>query len=176
MYILDRQNCSRKTYSGIGIVSNGSSKVRFVSLLGILTWKKTPKWNSSANEQYEYGHLGRWYIKSTLYKRFLSWNKIFKKIKVITGKTPLLATGPFCAPHSIWLNICFWRVSFVSQYYVFNLSTFNYKTLIRVFWKRFSIFRKFVLKVLDFWDFHFCDCHIKNMPISEADGYFENNL
>ena len=170
--MLEQQNCSRKTYSDIGIVSNGSSKVRYVSLLGILTRKKMPKWNSSANEQYEYEYLGRWYIKSTLYKRFLSWNKIFKKMKLVTGKTSFLAIGPFCAPHSTWLNIGFRRGSFVSQYYIFNLSTFNYKTLIRAFWK---IFRKFVLNILETFKI-FCDCHIKNMPISEEEGYFENNL
>ena len=28
--------------------------------------------NSNAYEKYEYGHLGLWYIKSTLYKRFLN--------------------------------------------------------------------------------------------------------
>ena len=32
-------------------------------------------------EQYEYEHLDWWYIKSTIYKRFLKWNKIFKKTK-----------------------------------------------------------------------------------------------
>ena len=88
----EQQNCSRKTWHfGIEIVSNGSSKVRFVSLLRILTGKKTPKWNSSASEQYEYEHLGCWYIKSTLYKRFLNWNKIFKKIKRLLAKL-----------HSLW--------------------------------------------------------------------------
>ena len=45
--------------------------------------EKTRSRNSSANDQYEYGHLGCCYIQSTLYKRFLNWNKIFKK--VVTG-------------------------------------------------------------------------------------------
>ena len=31
--------------------------------------KSTLKVNSSAHEKYEYGHLGRWYIKLTLFKR-----------------------------------------------------------------------------------------------------------
>ena len=35
---------------------------------------------------YEYGHLGRWYIKLTLFKRF---QQISQKNKVVTGKTPL---------------------------------------------------------------------------------------
>ena len=34
-----------------------------------------------ASQKYEYGHLDRWFIKSSLYKRLLDWNKIFKKIK-----------------------------------------------------------------------------------------------
>ena len=34
--------------------------------------------NSSTYKKYEYGHLGRWYIKSALYKRFSSWNKSSK--------------------------------------------------------------------------------------------------
>ena len=37
---------------------------------------KTPALAKSKNR-----HLGHWYIKSTLYKRFIDWNKIFKKIK-----------------------------------------------------------------------------------------------
>ena len=35
-----------------------------------LKGKSTLKLNSSAHEKYEYGHLGRWYIKLTLFKRF----------------------------------------------------------------------------------------------------------
>ena len=43
--------------------------------------EKAPSNNSSAYGKYEYGHLGGWYIKSTFYKRFLNWNKIFQKIR-----------------------------------------------------------------------------------------------
>ena len=32
--------------------------------------KSTLKLNSSAYEEYKYGHLSRWYIKLTLFKRF----------------------------------------------------------------------------------------------------------
>ena len=58
---------------------------------------------------HEYGHLGIWYIKST--------------IKDVV--TPFFVRGPFCTLHFISLNIGFWRCSFVLKYYVFNLSTFN---------------------------------------------------
>ena len=70
--------------------------------------KSTVKWNSSAYKKYEYGHLGRWYIKSTLYQRFLNWNKIFKKSIVVTGKIPFFVIGPFCTQCSICLNVAFW--------------------------------------------------------------------
>ena len=73
--------------------------------------KSTLKENSSAYEKYEYEHLGRWYIKSTIFKRFLKWNKIFKK--VITGKTSFFVIGPFRTHHSICLNIGFSYGSFV---------------------------------------------------------------
>ena len=39
--------------------------------------------------------------------------KIFKKNKVITGKTPSYAIGPFCTHHSICLDIEFLYKSFV---------------------------------------------------------------
>ena len=48
--------------------------------------------------------MGCWYIKSTLYKRFLNWKKIFQKNKVVTDKTPFFPTGPFCNHHFICLN------------------------------------------------------------------------
>ena len=56
----------------------------------------------------EYGYLRGWYIKSTLYTRFLNWNKILEKKKVVTGKTLFFVIGPFCTPRSICFNICFW--------------------------------------------------------------------
>ena len=43
--------------------------------------KGTLKLNSSAYEKYEYGHLGRWYIKVTLFKKFYNWNQFSKEIK-----------------------------------------------------------------------------------------------
>ena len=49
--------------------------------LRILTEKMNRKKISSAYEKYKSEHLGSWYIKATLYKRFLNWNKIFKKLK-----------------------------------------------------------------------------------------------
>ena len=51
-----------------------------------------------------YGHLGSWCIKSILYNSFLDWNKIFKKDKAVTVKTPLSVTDPFCTPHSTWIK------------------------------------------------------------------------
>ena len=88
--------------------------------------KNTLKWNSNALGKYEYGHLDGWYIKSTLYMTFLNWNKIFEKGKyLVTGKTPFFVIGPFCTPHSIYLNVGFWQSSFVWKCYVVNLSTFN---------------------------------------------------
>ena len=42
----------------------------FTPTYGYLQGKSTLKLNSSANEKYEYGHLGCWYIKLTLFKRF----------------------------------------------------------------------------------------------------------
>ena len=49
--------------------------------LRILTGKKYSQIKLQRLQQVGNGHLGRWYIKSTLYKRFLNWNKIFKKTK-----------------------------------------------------------------------------------------------
>ena len=73
--------------------------------------KKKHLQNSSTYEKYEYGHLGRWYIKSTHQKRFLYWKKIFKK-KMVTGKALFFVILSIC--HNIGLKCC-----------RFNHSTFN---------------------------------------------------
>ena len=88
-------------------------------------WKSTLKWDCSPCEKYEYGHLRSWYIKSTLYKRFLNWTKIFKKNELVTGKAPFFVIGLFRTPHSVCLNIGFWQGSFVWKWCVFNLSILN---------------------------------------------------
>ena len=49
-------------------------------------------------------HMGSWYIKSTFHKRFMNWNNIIKKRKVVTGKTLLFMIGSFFALHSDCLN------------------------------------------------------------------------
>ena len=53
------------------------------------------------------------------HKRFLNWNKIFKK-KVGTGKAPFFVIRPFCTHHFICLNIGFWYGSFVWKWCLFN--------------------------------------------------------
>ena len=53
----------------------------------------------------EYRYLGRWYIKSTLYKEVLKLKENFQKNKVVTCKTPFFVVGPFCTNHSVCLNV-----------------------------------------------------------------------
>ena len=66
--------------------------------------KSTLKWNSNTFEKYEYGHLGGWYIKSTLYTRLLNWSKIFEKINYSCWQNSVLCDrcilySPF---HMLW--------------------------------------------------------------------------
>ena len=84
------------------------------------------QFNSSDYKKYKYGHLDCCYIKSTFYKKFLNWKKIFKKIKyVVTGKTPFFVIGPSPSHKSNCLSIGFWYGSFVWKWCVFNLNGFN---------------------------------------------------
>ena len=76
--------------------------------LRILTGEKHPQIKLQPYEMFEYGHLGHWYIKPTLFKRFFNWNKNFYKNNVVIGKVPCFVIGPFCTHHSICLNIAFW--------------------------------------------------------------------
>ena len=78
----------------------------------------------------------------------------FQKNEIVTGKIQFFEMVPFFTPHSICLYIGLWEGSFL--------------------WKRFSFFRKFVLKlsienVQTFqWLSH------KDIPIFQTEGYFEN--
>ena len=45
--------------------------------------------------------------RSAICKKFLYSNKVLKKNKVVSGKTPFVVIGPFYAHHSIGPNIGF---------------------------------------------------------------------
>ena len=112
-------------------------------------------------------------ISSTLYKGFWNWYN-FQKIKYLLGKNPFFVIGPFCTPHSNCLSIGFWWGSFVSKYYVFNLSTFNWKTLLQLFENDFQFWQNLIQSIgevqIFLWLSH------KNMPISPKDNHIENNF
>ena len=55
-------------------------------------------------------------------KRFLNWNKIFKKIEQLLAKLRYLR---FCFQQCICLHTGFWYGSFVWKWCVFNLSALN---------------------------------------------------
>ena len=110
--------------------------------------KSTLKWNSNTFEKYEYGHLGGWYIKSTLYTRLLNWSKIFEKINYSCWQNSVLCDrcilySPF---HMLWHSdraVLYGNVAF-------SFLVLSTKQSIPVFWKRFLFFRKFVSK-LKYW-------------------------
>ena len=88
------------------------------SELRIVTGKKQRQrklQRSQKVQKWANGHSDSWCIKSSLYKRFLNTNKLFKKNKVVTDKTLFIVTGPFCTHHSICLNIGFRLDSFVCK-------------------------------------------------------------
>ena len=103
--------------------------------------------------------MGGWYIKSTLYVRFLNWNKISETNETVTGKTLFFLVGPFCTSHSICVNIRYWHSSFVWKCCVFNLST---KKCFSSFLKRVSVFQKICLKIEALKSFKISsNCHIR---------------
>ena len=64
------------------------------------------------------------------------------------GKTPFIVIGPFCTPHSVCLKIGFWQGSFLWKCCLFNLSTFNWKTILQFFEKDFRLSACFIVKLL----------------------------
>ena len=113
--------------------------------------------------------FGSLYIKSILYKWFLNWKKTFKKI--VAGKTSLFVTGPLCTPRSIFLNIGFWRDSFVWKCCTFNLSAFN-ENRYSSFLKKVSVSQKIHFKVKVLKTFKISSaCHINTCRLSN-EGLF----
>ena len=94
----------------------------------------------------EYGYLGSWYTKSTHDKKFLNWNKMFQKIKVITGKTLFFVIISFCSTRSIFLNISLWLEILYGNLTFLIISSYQLENGTPIFWKSFSSFKKFISK------------------------------
>ena len=109
---------------------------------------------------YEHEHLGCCYIKSSLYKRFLNWNRIFKKSKVVTDKTQFFVIGPFRSHHSVCLSIGNWYGNFFGNEAFSILVLWTKKTV--PFLKKVLILQNicFKVKILKRLKI-FTDCYIK---------------
>ena len=108
----------------------------FFLTLRILTSKKHPKIKLQRLRKIRIWTFGSLVHQINSFEEALKVEQIFQKNKVVTGKTLLFEIGPFCSCHSC-LNIGFWQSSFEWKLYVFNLSGFNYKTVLQFFEKGF---------------------------------------
>ena len=125
------------------------SQIILKLIFGILTEKKHPQiklqrlWICT----YEYIHLGRQYIKSTLYKRFLNWNKIFKKKKkVVTGKTSFFLIGTFILSILFVLTLASDRVA-LHRKDMFSILVLSTKEQYTSFLEKVFVFQEIYFKV-----------------------------
>ena len=74
--------------------------------------------------------IGVWAVRTLnqlFIRKFLNWNKTFKKIEKLMAKLHISVLDPLCSYHSIYFNIGFWYGSVVWKWCFFNLSAFNKK-------------------------------------------------
>ena len=116
---------------------------------------------SSVYRKYEYGHLVRWYIKSTLYKRFLNWDNIFKKIKQLLAKLRSLWQIHFILT-ILFVLILASDMPVLYRNYDFSILAHSTKKRYSTFSKKVFVFQKICFKVKVLKTFEtFTDCHIK---------------
>ena len=72
-----------------------------------LTGKKHPKIKLQRLLKIRIWTFGSLVHQINSFQEVLKLKQIFKKNKVVTGKTPLFVIGPFCSRHSISHNIGF---------------------------------------------------------------------
>ena len=120
----------------------------------MFSFKDTHREMSTSNkipafQDYEYGHLGRWYIKTTLYNRLLNWKTIFEKIKQLLAK-----------PRSLWLVHFVLTILFVLKLAsdmavsygndAFSILVLSTKKRYFSFFMKVFVFQKILLK-LKYW-------------------------
>ena len=140
--------------------------------LRILTGKKHPKIKLQRLGKKRIWTFGSLVHQINFFEEVLKLEKIFKKNKVVAGKTPFFAMGPFCSRHSICLNIGFWQSSFEWKWCASNLSRFNLKRVLQFFENGFlfpeNLFQGYSIE--NVWNL----LSHKNMPISQTEDYFKN--
>ena len=77
------------------------------TILRILTGKKHPKIKLQRLQKIQICTLGSLVHQINSFQEVLKLEQIFQKSKLVTGKTPLSVTGPFCSRHSGCINIGF---------------------------------------------------------------------
>ena len=117
--------------------------------------------NSIVCEKCEYGHVDCLYMKLALYKRFLYWNKVFKKQSSYWQNSVLCDR---LILYSLYYLSYYWLLT--GQFYMemlrFQFLYFQLKNSTPVFWERFLFFRKLVSMFELLKTFKFSsDCHIK---------------
>ena len=116
----------------------------------ILTGKKHPQiklHRFRKISKYEYELFGDWCIKSTLYTRFLNWNKIFERKKnSYLQNSVLCATSVLYSPFSLSSH---WplREQYCMEMLCFQSDYFQLKNGTPVFCKGFCVFQKICFKV-----------------------------
>ena len=132
--------------------------LRLMLSSGYSQGKSTVKWNPAAYKKYEYGHLGLWYVKLTLCKRFLNWNKILSLKKVVTGEPSFFVIDEFCTHRSI-LTLAFDMAVLYGNDSVSILVLSNKKRH-SSYLKKIFTFQKICFKVLKLFKIS-TDCHMK---------------
>ena len=97
-------------------------------------------------EKYECRHLGGWYIKSTLYTKFLNWNRIFKKIKQLLAKLRSLLQVHFVLPILFALTLASDRAALYGNN-AFSILVISTKKQYSSFQKRVWVFQKICFKI-----------------------------
>ena len=109
--------------------------------------EKTLSNEAYAYKKYEYEHLGRWYIKSISYKRLLSWNKIFYKMKKLLAKLCSLWQVYFVLTILFSLTLAF-DVAVLYENDAFSVLVPSTKKRYSSFLKKVFIFQTICFKVL----------------------------
>ena len=129
--------------------------------LGYSQEKSTVKWNPTAYKKYEYGHLGLWYTKLKLCKRFLHWNKILSLKKVVTGKPTFFVIDAICTHRSI-LALAF-DMAVLYENDAVSILVLSTKKRYSSYLKKIFIFQKICFKVKVLKSFKISRLSHKNM-------------